>query len=463
MTFTLGALDYWQGLGLTEYIIVEMVPYCSKYGYSSSTNGVSPSLMGWDEGDLFGAEGLDWRVPVSELEVRQTAFAQLLSEKGMSGALIQNPIDLYYFAGGRQNSSMWIPSADSEASPVQFVRRSLRRAIWDSGGDNAVHEVVKFPRMANLADEMIKRGAKQGEGAPAMQYGPVPAALINRFTQSLSSLGNPSDCTKLVHQLREKKSLWEIEQMRQGADVQLAMFEAVAEIGREGVTELELVAAAEAISRAAGFAGNVQLRRFPMQCDRGVIVAGRAGGIPSFFDAAVGGTGPHPMASMGAGFRKVKAGEPVLVDLLHIHRGYTVDMTRMFSVGPLSDLWQERLEDMLTVKEVVVDVLDQGKTCEKAWDEGYSLAVELGHADNLMGMQPDQSRFLGHSLGLELDESPVVAAGFGRPLEVGGTMAIEPKLVFAEGSIGSEDTWVMSENGMETITADGAFPWHHEW
>ena len=101
----------------------------------------------------------------------------------------------------------------------------------------------------------------------------------------------------------------------------------------------------------------------PLQCDRGVIVSGRAGGIPSFFDSAIGGTGPHPMASMGSGFTKIKANEPVLVDLVHLHRGYVVDMTRMFVAGSLSSEWQERLEDMIAVKEEVVDVLDQGKDC----------------------------------------------------------------------------------------------------
>ena len=80
-----------------------------------------------------------------------------------------------------------------------------------------------------------------------------------------------------------------------------------------------------------------------------------------------------------------------------------------------------------------------------------------------MGMQPDQSRFLGHSVGLQLDETPVVAAGFDSPLPVGGTMAIEPKAVYIDGSIGSEDTWVRDEEGMRPITADGALPWVMEW
>ena len=66
------------------------------------------------------------------------------------------------------------------------------------------------------------------------------------------------------------------------------MFEAVAQLGREGISELDLVAAAESVSRSEGFGGQVQMRRFPLECNRGVIVSGRAGGVPSFFDSAIG-------------------------------------------------------------------------------------------------------------------------------------------------------------------------------
>ncbi|MDP6639970.1 MAG: M24 family metallopeptidase [Candidatus Poseidoniaceae archaeon] len=417
--------------------------------------------MAWSEDVLLSPEGEDWRVPVSELEERQSDLASALAAAGMSGALIQNPVDLYYYAGGRQNATLLV---SAEGVVTQFVRRSTRRALHEAGGDDAPHEVVAFPRMANFSDELKMRGIGQLDGSVlGMQSQSIPAAFSRRFTNALNEVAKLTDCSGIVHAQREVKSEWEIEQMRVGAEVQLTMFEAIAEIGGEDVTELELSAAAEAISRAAGFGGNIQLRRFPMQCDRAVIVAGRAGGIPSFFDAAVGGTGPHPSAGMGAGFNKVKAGEPVLVDILHAHRGYIVDMTRMFSLGPLDEIWQNRLEDMLAVKDVVVDVLDQGKTCAQAWQEGSALAEEMGHSANLMGMQPEQAQFLGHSLGLELDESPVVAAGFDRPLPLGGTMAIEPKVVYAEGAVGSEDTWVRGEHGMEPISADGAFPWHHEW
>ena len=398
---------------------------------------------------LVGPEGEDWRVPVSELESRQRELANRLAREGHEAALIQTPVDLYYYAGGRQNGSLLI-SANGEAR--FFVRRSLSRAIYESGGSDSPHSVEKFPRMSTFTEDI---GCK-----PSMQFGELPHGFATRFA---SKIGATMDCTQIIHSQREVKSAWELQMMSDAADIQMAMFEAVETVGGEGVSEIELVAAAEAVSRAAGFGGNVQMRRFPFQCDRGVIVAGRAGGVPSFFDSAIGGTGPHPMSSMGSGFTKIKPNEPVLVDLVHVHRGYVVDTTRMYVAGKLSSLWEDRLEDLLAVKEEVVDVLDQGLSCSDAWKKGYQLASEFGHADNLMGMSPDQSKFLGHSVGLQLDETPVVAEGFDSPLPIGGVMAIEPKVVHEDGSIGSEDTWVRDEEGMRPITAGGAIPWITEW
>ena len=424
-------------------------------------------MASWSVEDLSGPEGQDWRVPVKELEARLEHLSQSLAKAEISGALIQNPVDLYYYAGGRQNGALFVPAANSNASIHQggggarfFVRRSVSRAEFEAGGDDAPLKIEKFPSLRVFAETLSNSGLEQ---APGLQYGEIPADFAQKFRSVLAPLGDTTDCTQVIHSQREVKTDWEISMMREGAKIQEQMFESVEKSIKIGATELEIVASAEEVSRRNGFGGNVQMRRFPLQCDRAVIVSGRAGGIPSFFDSAIGGTGPHPIASMGSGFTKIKANEPVLVDLVHLHRGYVVDTTRMFVAGTLSAVWQERLEDMVAVKEEVVDVLSQGLDCSQAWRQGLALAEELGHGDHLMGMAPDQSRFLGHSVGLQLDESPVVAEGFDRPLPIGGTMAIEPKVVHSNGSIGSEDTWVRDEEGMRPITADGAIPWITEW
>ena len=415
------------------------------------------------ETEVLGPEGQDWRVPVSELEHRIEVLSKSLKENNIPGVFIQHPVDLYYFSGGRQNSTLFVPARGSKASkenggdgPVLMVRRSLSRAKYEAGEDNSPFEIVQFPRMKILVEFLQQRGVEQ---APALQFGEIPFDFASRFTSILSSLGVCKDATSIIHQIREIKSQWEVQQMKASAQIQAKMFEAVESKLKLGVTELELVAAAEEVSRREGFGGNIQMRRFPLQCDRGVIVSGRAGGIPSFFDSAIGGTGPHPLSGMGSGFSKIKENQPILVDLVHVHRGYVVDKTRMFSVGKLSKIWYQRLEDMVEVSETVVSSLGIGDDCSTAWEKGSQLAYQMGYEDNLMGMKPDQSKFLGHSVGLQLDESPVVARGFDRPLPVGGTMAIEPKVVYKEGSIGIEDTWIRDSEGLECITNSGEIDW----
>lgn len=420
-------------------------------------------MSSWSTEDLLGPEGEDWRVPVSELEQRITKLANSLQENNLPGALIQSPVDLYYYAGGRQNGALYIPATGSKASTDSggegstfFVRRSIKRAEFEAGGTDAPFAINTFPSLRVLAETLSNMGA---EASPALQKGELPADFHEKFASVLAPLGTTADCTQLIHSQREVKSSWELSMMREGALVQQAMFDSVRKEIAVGKTELQLVAAAEAISRERGFGGNVQMRRFPLQCDRAVIVSGRSGGVPSFFDSAIGGSGAHPLAGMGSGFNKIREKQPILVDLVHVHRGYVVDATRMFSVGNLDETWLERLDSMVEVSDAVVNSLGRGDDCSEAWEIGSQLATSMGHSEHLMGMNPDQSKFLGHSVGLQLDESPVVAKGFDRPLPNNGVMAIEPKLVFAEGSIGIEDTWLKTENGLERLTLTGNTEW----
>jgi len=399
------------------------------------------------------SDHMDLRVPVSELESRQSRLADALAESGHKGALVMHPVDLHYLCGGRQNSSFFLPASGTGGDgPIQWVRRSLPRAQFDAGGDDSPHEIAVHPNPRRLDEILSERGVKD---APSLQLQDVPQGHISRFWSSLRRLdGNsePSDASPITRSVREIKSDWEIERMRESAVVQSNMFEAIMGAGGVGKSELELAAVAEKVSRSSGFGGHVRCRRYPMSCDRAVIVAGRSGGVPSFFDAAVGGLGPHPAEGMGSGMRVIKQDEPVLIDLVHAHRGYIVDMTRMFVSGQYDRVWDERLEDTREIETRVVQALSRGETCTNAWREGSKLAAELGRADNLMGQTPDQTHFLGHSIGLELDESPVVAEGFDCPLPIGGVMAIEPKLVYENGAIGVEDSWLRTEEGLEPIT-----------
>ena len=315
--------------------------------------------------------------------------------------------------------------------------------------------------MGELSQMMKKIGCKY---PPAMLAGKVPHGRWSFISSKIAELGqSPSDCTGIMFDLRERKSDWEIEMIRKSGQVNLSMFEAIRESGGLGKTELEMAGAADEVSRAMGFGGRIRMRKWPMDCDRVVIASGRSGSVPSYFDSAVGGLGSSPISSLGAGFSRVREAEPVLVDIVHVHRGYVSDCTRMFCHGSLPSEWESRLDDMVDVEDIVRGILAKGQNCSDAWEKGKTTSAEMGYSNNLMGMPPNQASFLGHSVGLELDETPVIAKGFDKPLGIGSTMAIEPKVIFEDGAIGIEDTWVRSEEGMECLTAGDAFPRLTEW
>ena len=393
---------------------------------------------------LAGPDGEDWRVPVEELVLRQERLRAAIQ----SSVWINDPVDMYWLVGNRQTGGVHV----TKDGVTQYVRNSLERARFESGGSDAPHAVVPHPRMNAIA-EML---------------GDVPDLQLGRMTASdahflQSKLGGGGDCTQLLWDLRETKSDWDIQMMRDSGRVQRQMFDTIASNGKEGMAEIELAALADEVSRAAGFAGHIRRRKWGMDCERVVIVSGENGSLPTFFDSAVGGAGPHPFAALGAGFKRIKRGEPVLVDIVHVHRGYVSDMTRMFSAGPLAPEWMQRLEDMSSIHDVVVGSLGAGEDCSEAWRKGTALATELGHANHLMGQGSDQAKFLGHSIGLELDETPVVAVSFNRPLPVGGTMAIEPKVIHDDGAIGMEDCWVRTEEGMSCLSSGEHFPLLTTW
>ncbi len=289
--------------------------------------------MTWDIERLVGPDGVDWRVPVKELENRRRRLATALSKQGIESALIDDPVELYWLTGGRQNGMILVGGEDSEVQTTHWVRRSLKRAIFESGGGDCPDPIISQPRMSELANSIRNVG---GTKKPAMLEEKIPHNRWKFISDKVESLdGVAKDCTSIMYELREMKSEWEIQMLKESGRINKRMFEAIKENGGLGKTELEMAAVADEVSRAEGFGGRIRMRKWPMDCDRVVIVAGKSASIPSYFDSAIGGIGASPISSLGSGHARVEEKSPVTVDIVHLHRGYVSDCTRMFSAGTL--------------------------------------------------------------------------------------------------------------------------------
>jgi Xaa-Pro aminopeptidase len=106
----------------------------------------------------------------------------------------------------------------------------------------------------------------------------------------------------------------------------------------------------------------------------------------------------------------------------------------------------------LAIQKELVAMIRPGVLCEDVYARSVELAAEQGLAPHFMGIGNDRVRFIGHGVGLELDEYPIFAKGVKMPLAAGMTFALEPKFVFAEGAIGTENTYVLTDDGPRTLT-----------
>jgi len=131
-----------------------------------------------------------------------------------------------------------------------------------------------------------------------------------------------------------------------------------------------------------------------------------------------------------------------------------VDQTRVFAIGPLSDRLRRGYEDMLKVQDRMMELAPERPTWGAIYDECLALAVKLGYADSFMGNRGAQVSFIGHGLGIEIDEYPFIARGFNdQRLEEGMVFAFEPKVVFpGEGAVGIENTFYLTQSGLKQLT-----------
>ena len=195
------------------------------------------------------------------------------------------------------------------------------------------------------------------------------------------------------------------------------------------------------------------MRKWNQECFYGLVLSGDSGCVSNYMDAPLGGMGPCPAAPRGASEKKIKKGEPVILDMVSAYNGYVVDCTRTFSIGKLETKLQNAMDVSLMIQEAVVDGFKSGANLRDLYDTAVSMAHKSSLGDFFMGCGKEKARFIGHGVGLELDELPVIAEGFDFILGENMTLAIEPKILFPSiGAVGVENTWASKKDGAEKIT-----------
>jgi Xaa-Pro aminopeptidase len=375
-----------------------------------------------------------------EHQDRLARFQSALASRGLAGSLVLPAVDVLYLTGTRQNGALWVPVA---GAPVLLVRKSLARARQES----AVPDVRPFPSSKELA------GIFGASGQVGVAFDAVPAALLEWWRRQLPG-AELVDASNVLRALRSVKSVAELAVMRNGAVRICGVLGEVPSFLRAGMRELDLSAEIEARLRRAGNQGAPRLRGFNSELFVGLAMAGESAAAPGYFDGPAVGPGLGPEYPQGAGWRPVGRDEPVLLDWTAVFDGYVLDMTRIAVVGALAPDLVRAFEVAREIQAKVQAALRPGAIPSEIWESAKAQAEAAGLCDQFMGPPGDQTRFVGHGVGLELDEWPVLAPGFKDPLQAGQTIAVEPKFVFpGRGVVGIENTFVVTAAGGEKLTA----------
>ncbi|MFC4304224.1 M24 family metallopeptidase [Cohnella boryungensis] len=389
-------------------------------------------------------------LPSPDEWVRRIAKLQeRLALADLSGCLITQNVGIYYYTGSMQAGYVFIPAS---GEPTYYVRRSVVRALAESR-IRAV-ELVAFRTFG----EQLQRdypavfAGKERSANIGADLDVMPAQLFLKLGEVIPG-ARFTDASSILRQMRSVKSSYEVERISRAAEaVAAALEEGLAEL-RPGLTELELMAIIENGLRRRGHIGLMRMRGYNQEIMTGIVSAGEAAAEPSYFDGPAGGRGLSPASPKSVSLRPIGRDEPILLDLGCCIDGYVIDQTRTAVIGKL----EPALEAAYRVSEDIIKaaegLLRPGATPEQAYFRALDMAKEVGLAEHFMGSGKDQVKFLGHGIGLEIDEWPVLAKGFRDPLEPGMTLAVEPKFTFPGlGVVGIENTYLITEDGCQALT-----------
>jgi len=383
-------------------------------------------------------------IPLQEIEDRLTRVRRGMKEQGIEALLVVQKMDFYYLSGTTQDGLLFVPL---EGKPLLMIKRELERAKVES----PLEDVVASNSLRELPS-VIKDHLGRLPQTLGLELDVLPVKEYFKY-QDLFSGVRLLDSSSIFRDARKIKTPFEMDLMRAAGEIGRKVYLEARDILREGMTEIQFGSLLEAVAKRHGHEGLLRVRSLNYEAYSWHVLSGLCGGIVSQSDSPMGGLGLSPAFPVGASLRVMRAHEPILVDFGTCYHGYQTDETRMFSIGKMEQKFIDAYNACREIHDAVLEEVRPGADCEALFVKTLHVAEKLGWRESYLGPPGLQTRFIGHGIGLELNELPFIAQGQSYPLEERMTFALEPKIVFpGEGSVGIENTVVVTQSGYEILT-----------
>ncbi len=383
-------------------------------------------------------------VPAQEIEYRVRNFQKALAERGLDGAFILQNADLFYFSGTIQSSVLFVPQ---HGEPLLMVQKGFERARQESPLKNVLPVAGRMQLKKTIKDVGFLTLKKMG-----LEMDILPVKLFFRFQQIFPEC-EWEDVSDVILRIRMIKTPYEIEQIRKAARILHQGYMEISTIIREGMTELEVDAHLAFIARREGHMGVMRMRGWNQEMTHAHVLSGESGAAVSFLDSPHGGRGNTPAMAQGASDRRIQRDEPIGIDYGVGVNGYIADQFRTLVIGDLPEELMRAHDLSLEIHSLFCQEAKPGVSCAELYRLAQEKAQRTGYGKYFNGYGEGRVRFVGHGLGLEIDEYPILAPRFHQNLEPGMVIALEPMFVFpGKGIIGLEDDYLITERGAERLT-----------
>ena len=362
----------------------------------------------------------------------------------MDGALILDPLNMYYYSGTMQQGVLFVPA---EGEPVFLVRRSYERARLET----SLQRVLPLKGFSQLQTTLADLGLHTNILGVAETT--LSVSVFKTLAKAFPG-GTFTDISALLGMIRAVKSDYEVGLIRESGARHQLVSDAIPSMIREGMTEWELGAEIHKGMLALGYTGITRITAFGGEVIVGIVSFGESGNYPTASVGPGGLIGLSPAFPLVGGMKKLAMGEPIFVDTGFGYEGYFTDKTRIYSLGAPPDPALDAHKVCLDIQEAVRCRLKPGAIPSQIYEEVYNeLVYPRGFEQHFMGFGSNQVAFLGHGIGLAIDEFPAIAGKVHIPLEANMVIALEPKKgLEGIGLVGVENTFLVTEKGGEKLT-----------
>ena len=383
------------------------------------------------------------KVPLTELEDRMRRFRARMDKArpGWEMAAIVGKVPLYYFTGTMQDGLLLIPQG---SDAVFWVRQSYERAQEESF-------LPDLRQMRSYRDVAAGMGPFPRE--VYLETDLMPVAQLQRIQKHLPFTDIQSVDAQ-VSAVRAVKSPYELALMERAGKIHRHVLEdLVPDMLVEGIDEVSFACDLYSVMVKEGHQGIIRFGMFNEML-LGQIGFGTSSISPICVDTPGGVSGMHPsVPQMGCREKKLGKGDLVVIDIGCGVNGYQTDKTLSYMFGkPIPDYAIREHEHCVGIQDRLAAQLKPGAVPSEIY-RNIMADLEPEFLKNFMGYGNRRVKFLGHGIGLWIDETPVIAEGFDEPLEEGMVFALEPKKGIPDvGLVGIENTFAVSPQGGRPLT-----------